>query len=244
MTWWSHDRFYAAEIISALAYLHGLDIVYRDLKPENILLDAKGHIILTDFGLCKENVKEGETTATFCGTPEYLAPEVLRKQDYGRAVDWWCLGVVTYEMLYSLPPFYSRDVAEMYDNILHKPLKLRPHITQNARNLLEGLLQKDKDMRLGSDKGDAEEIKAHAFFHSIDWDRLYRKEIPPPYNPNVSGDLDLQHFDPEFTQEAVSNTPSPPKANEVSISVTDDTFAGFSYIPPTPQELMWLQNNY
>ncbi len=146
--------------------------------------------------------------------------------------------MVTYEMLYSLPPFYSRDVAEMYDNILHKPLKLRPHITQSARNLLEGLLEKDKDRRLGSGKGDAEDIKSHPFFRSIDWDKLYRMEIDPPYNPNVSGDLDLQHFDPEFTRETVSDTPSPPKNNEVSVSVTDDTFAGFSYIPPTQDELM------
>ena len=233
----SSIRFYAAEITSALAYLHNMDIVYRDLKPENILLDAKGHIILTDFGLCKEDVKVGETTTTFCGTPEYLAPEVLRKQDYGRSVDWWCLGVVTYEMLYSLPPFYSRDVSEMYDNILHKPLKLRPHITQNARNLLEGLLQKDKTLRLGSGKGDAQDVMLHPFFRTMDWERLYRKEYAPPYNPNVSGDLDLQHIDPEFTTENVSNSPSP-RLNEVSVSIADDTFAGFSYIPPTPEELM------
>lgn len=232
-------RFYAAEITSALAYLHSMNIVYRDLKPENILLDARGHIILTDFGLCKENVEFGETTATFCGTPEYLAPEVLRKQDYGRSVDWWCLGVVTYEMVYSLPPFYSRDVAEMYDNILHKPLKLRPHISLNARNLLEGLLQKDKSVRLGSGQGDAREIMDHPFFKSIDWEKLYKKGYEPPYNPNVKGDLDLQHFDPEFTREQISETPSPPKTgNEVCVSVADDTFAGFSYVPPTPEELM------
>lgn len=226
-------RFYAAEITSALGYLHGLDIVYRDLKPENILLDAKGHIILTDFGLCKENLKFGDTTTTFCGTPEYLAPEVLRKQDYGRAVDWWCLGVVTYEMLYGLPPFYSRDVAEMYDNILHKPLKLRPHITPSARNLLEQLLQKDKRQRLGSGIGDAKDIMGHPFFRSINWDDLYNKRIEPPFNPNVQGDLDLRHFDPEFTKEAISDAPSPPKGGGVSVSVTDDTFAGFSYIPPS-----------
>ena len=229
-------RFYAAEITSALGYLHGLNIVYRDLKPENILLSAQGHIILTDFGLCKEDLRFGETTATFCGTPEYLAPEVLRKQDYGRGVDWWCLGVVLYEMLYGLPPFYSRDVAEMYENILHKPLKLRPHITPSARNILEGLLQKDKMMRLGSGIGDAKDIMAHPFFRSINWDELYNKRYEPPFNPNVKGDLDLRHFDPEFTREAISDKPSPPKSG-VSVSVTDDTFAGFSYIPPPVPEM-------
>ena len=235
-TYTHNHRFYAAEITSALSYLHSLNIVYRDLKPENILLGATGHIVLTDFGLCKENLKVGETTTTFCGTPEYLAPEVLRKQDYGRAVDWWCLGVVTYEMLYGLPPFYSRDVAEMYDNILHKPLRLRPHITPSARNLLEGLLQKNKEQRLGSGIGGAKDIRAHPFFRTINWDDLYHKRIEPPFNPNVSGDLDLRHFDPEFTREVVSDTPSPPKSGGVSVSVTDDTFAGFSYIPPVPTE--------
>ena len=236
-TWTNHaifcHRFYAAEITSALSYLHSINIVYRDLKPENILLDAEGHIVLTDFGLCKENMEFGETTKTFCGTPEYLAPEVLRKQEYGQPVDWWCLGVVTYEMMYGLPPFYSRDVAEMYDNILHKPLKLPQRsslISPNARQLLEGLLQKDKNLRLGSLKG-AAEVMAHPFFGSINWDDLFHKRLPPIFNPNVKGDLDLKHFDPEFTKEAISDTPSPPKSSGVSVSIADDTFAGFSYIP-------------
>ena len=232
-------RFYAAQITSALGYLHGLNIIYRDLKPENILLDAKGNIVLTDFGLCKENLKFGDTTTTFCGTPEYLAPEVLRKQDYGRSVDWWCLGVVTYEMMYGLPPFYSRDVSEMYHNILHKPLKLRPHITPSARNLLEGLLQKDKTLRLGSGIGDDADIKAHPFFRSINWDDLFHKRLEPPFNPHVRDALDLRHFDPEFTTEAISDTPSPPKhgGGGVSVSVADDTFAGFSYVPSPPAQL-------
>ena len=151
---------------SALGYLHAAGVVYRDLKPENILLDQEGHLVLTDFGLCKEGLLGDDTTATFCGTPEYLAPEVIRKevnictnqglkfilaffkndflisiQAYGRSVDWWCLGAVLYEMLYGLPPFYSRDTSAMYEAILHKSLQFREHVhVSNAvRDLLAGV---------------------------------------------------------------------------------------------------------
>ncbi|XP_058266759.1 serine/threonine-protein kinase Sgk2 isoform X2 [Hemibagrus wyckioides] len=143
-------RFYTAEVASAIGYLHSLNIIYRDLKPENILLDAQGHVVLTDFGLCKEGLEAEATTSTFCGTPEYLAPEVLRKEPYDRTVDWWCLGAVLYEMLFSLPPFYQRDVAEMYDAILHKPLQIPPGKSDAVCHLLHGLLQKDQHCRLGA----------------------------------------------------------------------------------------------
>ncbi|KAK7488522.1 hypothetical protein BaRGS_00020307, partial [Batillaria attramentaria] len=177
-------KFYAAEMAHALGYLHSLNIIYRDLKPENILLDSTGHIVLTDFGLCKEGIEGMDTTSTFCGTPEYLAPEVLRKQPYDKTVDWWCLGAVLFEMVYGLPPFYSRDTAEMYDNILYKPLRLRTNISMAGRSILEGLLEKDKEKRLGA-KRDFEEVRQHDFFADIDWDDLYNKRIQPPYNPNV-----------------------------------------------------------
>ncbi|XP_023808626.1 serine/threonine-protein kinase Sgk1 isoform X1 [Oryzias latipes] len=226
-------RFYAAEIASALGYLHSLNIVYRDLKPENILLDSQGHIILTDFGLCKENIEPNGTTSTFCGTPEYLAPEVLHKQPYDRTVDWWCLGAVLYEMLYGLPPFYSRNTAEMYDNILNKPLQLKPNISNSARNLLEGLLQKDRTKRLGC-TNDFIEIKNHVFFSPINWDELNAKKITPPFNPNVTGPNDLRHFDPEFTDEPVSSSIgcSPDSALfTASIKEAAEAFVGFSYAP-------------
>ncbi|KAM8947337.1 serine/threonine-protein kinase Sgk1 isoform 1-T1 [Pelodytes ibericus] len=227
-------RFYAAEIASALGYLHSLNIVYRDLKPENILLDSQGHIVLTDFGLCKENIEPNGTTSTFCGTPEYLAPEVLHKQPYDRTVDWWCLGAVLYEMLYGLPPFYSRNTAEMYDNILNKPLQLKPNITNSARVLLEGLLQKDRTKRIGA-KNDFMEIKNHIFFSPINWDDLINKKITPPFNPNVTGPSDLQHFDPEFTEEPVPNSiGQSPDSILITASIKEaaDAFMGFSYAPP------------
>lgn len=232
-------RFYAAEIASAIGYLHSLQIIYRDLKPENILLDSKGHVVLTDFGLCKEGIDPTGTTSTFCGTPEYLAPEVLRKQEYDNSVDWWCLGAVLYEMMYGLPPFYSRDTAEMYDNILHKPLRLRTNISASARSILEGTLQKERTKRLGG-KDDFEEIRSHAFFRTIDWTMLYEKRIDPPYNPNVSGQLDLKHFDPEFVREPVpGSVGKSADSNFVSASVDDpdDAFVGFTYVPPSDEVL-------
>ncbi|KAK6489029.1 serine/threonine-protein kinase Sgk1-like isoform X1 [Huso huso] len=226
-------RFYTAEIASALGYLHSLNIVYRDLKPENILLDSQGHIVLTDFGLCKENIEPNGTTSTFCGTPEYLAPEVLHKQPYDRTVDWWCLGAVLYEMLYGLPPFYSRNTAEMYDNILNKPLQLKPNISNSARHLLEGLLQKDRTKRIGA-KDDFTELKNHVFFSQMSWDDLNAKKLTPPFNPNVTGPSDLRHFDPEFTDEPVPSSigRSPDSALiTASIKESAEAFLGFSYAP-------------
>uniref|UniRef100_A0A8C7LER4 Serum/glucocorticoid regulated kinase 2a n=1 Tax=Oncorhynchus kisutch TaxID=8019 RepID=A0A8C7LER4_ONCKI len=221
-------RFYAAEVASAIGYLHSLNIVYRDLKPENILLDSQGHVVLTDFGLCKEGVEPETTTSTFCGTPEYLAPEVLRKEPYDRTVDWWCLGAVLYEMIYSLPPFYSRDVSEMYDGILHKPLPLPPGKSGALCSLLQGLLQKDQHRRLGA-IADFLQIKNHVFFSPINWDDLYHKRITPPYNPNVKGPADTQHIDPEFTREMVPNSVGcTPELNAGTSS--SNAFNGFSYV--------------
>ncbi|XP_075827462.1 serine/threonine-protein kinase Sgk3 [Microtus pennsylvanicus] len=228
-------RFYAAEIASALGYLHSIKIVYRDLKPENILLDSVGHVVLTDFGLCKEGIAISDTTTTFCGTPEYLAPEVIRKQPYDNTVDWWCLGAVLYEMLYGLPPFYCRDVAEMYDNILHKPLNLRPGVSLTAWSILEELLEKNRQNRLGA-KEDFLEIQNHPFFESLSWTDLVQKKIPPPFNPNVAGPDDIRNFDTVFTEEAVPYSvcvSSDYSIVNASVLEADDAFVGFSYAPPS-----------
>ncbi|XP_069477236.1 serine/threonine-protein kinase Sgk3 [Ambystoma mexicanum] len=228
-------RFYAAEIASALGYLHSIEIVYRDLKPENILLDSQGHIVLTDFGLCKEGMSCNDTTSTFCGTPEYLAPEVIKKLPYDNTVDWWCLGSVLYEMLHGLPPFYSRDTAEMYDNILHKALPLRPGASLTAWSILEELLEKDRKKRLGANE-DFHDIQSHPFFATINWSDLEQKKIPPPFNPNVVGPDDIGNFDAEFTEEMVPYSvcvSSDFSIVNASVMEADDAFVGFSYAPPS-----------
>jgi len=171
--------FYAAELTSALGFLHDHHVLYRDLKPENILLDKDGHIMLTDFGLCKEGMGPEDTTGTFCGTPEYLAPEMLQKTPYGRAVDWWTLGCVTYEMIVGLPPFYCQDWQKMYELILHGELKFPGGVSARCRGLLEGLLNRDPVNRLGSGAADAAAVKKHPAFASFDFAALENREVPP-----------------------------------------------------------------
>lgn len=232
-------RFYSAEMAAALGYLHSHGIIYRDLKPENILLDSQGHVVLTDFGLSKEGLFPTDTTSTFCGTPEYLAPEVVKKEVYDKSVDWWCLGAVLYEMLYGLPPFYSRNRSEMYDRIVNKPLRLRPTISSSARDILVKLLQKDRYKRLGSGYRGFDEVMHHDFFKPIVWEDLLAKRIPPPFSPNVKGVMDLQHIDPQFTREPVTSSlgcSHSTYALSASVQEADDAFAGFSYAPPIDLE--------
>jgi serine/threonine protein kinase len=200
-------RFYTAEIALALEHVHKLDIIYRDLKPENVLLDTQGHVRLTDFGLSKEGITNNVSGATsFCGTPEYLAPEILNRQGHGRAVDWWSLGALLYEMLTGLPPFYSKDRERLFEKIRNSPLTF-PHdkVSRNARTLLSGLLTRDPKYRLGSGPSDAEEVKSHVFFAEadIDWDVLMKREYPAPWEPHISGSLDTSQFDKEFTNMPV-----------------------------------------
>jgi len=215
-------RLYAAEITLALAHLHELGIVYRDLKPENILIDYVGHIRITDFGLSKEMPKNGGTS-TFCGTPEYLAPEVLKGKEHGTAVDWWSLGTLIYEMLTGLPPFYNPNHAQMYQKILTGDIKYPPEISPDARSLLTGLLQQDPAKRFT-----AKEVKAHPWFASIDWVKLYNLKITPTWRPPVSNQTsDLSMIDKSFTDMSIAETPG-----GASLLASEQAqFDGFSYTP-------------
>uniref|UniRef100_A0A671TL31 non-specific serine/threonine protein kinase n=1 Tax=Sparus aurata TaxID=8175 RepID=A0A671TL31_SPAAU len=200
-------RFYGAEIVSALDYLHSAKIVYRDLKLENLMLDKDGHIKITDFGLCKEGITDTATMKTFCGTPEYLAPEVLEDNDYGRAVDWWGLGVVTYEMMCGRLPFYNQDHEKLFELILMEEIKFPRTLSADAKSLLSGLLIKDPNKRLGGGPDDAKEIMRHSFFGTVDWQDVYDKKLVPPFQPQVSSETDTRYFDEEFTAQTITITP-------------------------------------
>ncbi|RWS24576.1 RAC serine/threonine-protein kinase-like protein [Leptotrombidium deliense] len=170
-------RFYGAEILLALDYLHSQGIIYRDLKLENLLLDKDGHVKIADFGLCKEDITFGTTTRTFCGTPEYLAPEVIDDNDYGRAVDWWGLGVVMYEMMVGRLPFYNRDHDVLFELILRDDVRFPRTLSMEAKSLLAGLLSKDPRKRLGGGVDDAKEIMVHPFFINVNWQDLVERKV-------------------------------------------------------------------
>jgi len=192
-------RFYAAEIFLALDYLHSIGVIYRDLKPENVLVDVEGHIKLTDFGLSKKFFAgdRNEKTFSFCGTPEYLAPEILKGVGHDKGVDYWSLGALIYEMLAGAPPFYSRSRDEMFRNMLSKPVQMKSHFSNKAIGLLRNLLVVDPKKRFSS----SNEIKNHPFFEGIDWELLLQKKAEPPFKPQVSSAKDLRYFDKMFTDE-------------------------------------------
>ncbi|ELK18216.1 RAC-beta serine/threonine-protein kinase [Pteropus alecto] len=223
-------RFYGAEIVSALEYLHSRDVVYRDIKLENLMLDKDGHIKITDFGLCKEGISDGATMKTFCGTPEYLAPEVLEDNDYGRAVDWWGLGVVMYEMLCGRLPFYNQDHERLFELILMEEIRFPRTLGPEAKALLAGLLKKDPKQRLGGGPSDAKEVMEHRFFLSINWQDVVQKKLLPPFKPQVTSEVDTRYFDDEFTAQSITITPPDRYDSLGSLDMDQRThFPQFSY---------------
>jgi serine/threonine protein kinase len=179
----SRAKFYICEVLLALENLHQRDIIFRDLKPDNVVLDEEGHCKLTDFGLSKEGVTENQSASSFCGSIAYLAPEMLKKQGHGKAVDWYLLGVLLYEMLVGITPFFTNRKEDIFHNIEFEELKIPEFIKEDTASLLRGLLQKDPWKRLGGSSRDAEEIKEHPYFKDVNWDDVYNKRIrPPPVN--------------------------------------------------------------
>ncbi|KAK1240673.1 hypothetical protein MKX07_006106 [Trichoderma sp. CBMAI-0711] len=187
-------KFYAAEATLALEYLHSKNIIYRDLKPENLLLDRHGHLKITDFGFAK---RVPDKTWTLCGTPDYLAPEVVSNKGYNKSVDWWSLGILIYEMLCGYTPFWdSGSPMRIYENILKGKVKYPAYINPDAQNLLERLITADLTKRLGNLFGGSQDVKNHPWFAEVTWDRLARKDIDAPYTPPVkAGSGDASQFD-------------------------------------------------
>ncbi|KAJ0109270.1 hypothetical protein N8I77_007994 [Diaporthe amygdali] len=187
-------KFYAAEVTLALEYLHEKHIIYRDLKPENLLLDRHGHLKITDFGFAK---RVPDKTWTLCGTPDYLAPEVVSNKGYNKSVDWWSLGILIYEMLCGYTPFWdSGSPMKIYENILRGKVKYPAYINPDAQDLLERLITADLTKRLGNLYGGPKDVKQHAWFAEVTWDRLARKDIDAPYTPPVkAGAGDASQFD-------------------------------------------------
>ncbi|XP_068770779.1 serine/threonine-protein kinase N3 isoform X5 [Struthio camelus] len=200
-------RFYAACVVLGLQFLHGKKIIYRDLKLDNLLLDAEGFVKIADFGLCKEGIGFGDHTNTFCGTPEFLAPEVLTDVSYTRAVDWWGLGVLIYEMLVGESPFPGDDEEEVFDSIVNDEVRYPRFLSSEAISIVRKLLRKCPERRLGAGERDAEEIKIQAFFTEIDWDALFARKLKPPFVPTLRAPTDISNFDEEFTSQKPILTP-------------------------------------
>ncbi|XP_055836723.1 serine/threonine-protein kinase N isoform X9 [Episyrphus balteatus] len=199
--------FYAACVVLGLQYLHENKIIYRDLKLDNLLLDTEGYVKIADFGLCKEGMGFGDRTGTFCGTPEFLAPEVLTETSYTRAVDWWGLGVLIFEMLVGESPFPGDDEEEVFDSIVNDEVRYPRFLSLEAIAIMRRLLRKNPERRLGSSERDAEDVKKQAFFRSIAWDDLLLRKVKPPFVPTINHLEDVSNFDEEFTSEKPQLTP-------------------------------------
>ncbi|KAL4608328.1 serine/threonine-protein kinase N2 isoform X1 [Arapaima gigas] len=220
--------FYAACVVLGLQFLHDHKIVYRDLKLDNLLLDTEGYVKIADFGLCKEGMGFRDRTSTFCGTPEFLAPEVLTETSYTRAVDWWGLGVLIFEMLVGESPFPGDDEEEVFDSIVNDEVRYPRFLSTEAISIMRRLLRRNPERRLGAGERDAEEVKKHPFFRNVDWSGLLAKKVRPPFVPIIQGREDVSNFDDEFTSEAPVLTP--PREPRVLTTDEQEMFSDFDYI--------------
>uniref|UniRef100_A0A8C2L8I6 protein kinase C n=1 Tax=Cyprinus carpio TaxID=7962 RepID=A0A8C2L8I6_CYPCA len=220
-------RFYSACVLLGLEFLHQNRIVYRDLKLDNLLMDSDGFVRIADFGLCKEGMGHGDRTSTFCGTPEFLAPEVLTDSTYTRAVDWWGLGVLIYEMLVGESPFPGDDEEEVFDSIVNDEVRYPRFLSPESVSIIQKLLQKNPEKRLGAGEQDANEVKKHRFFQGIDWEALLAKRVKPPFLPSVKAPADVSNFDEEFTR--LKPVLTPPQTPFFLTAEQQEFFADFDF---------------
>ncbi|XP_065113274.1 protein kinase C, eta, b [Paramisgurnus dabryanus] len=223
-------QFYAAEVTLALRFLHSKGIIYRDLKLDNVLLDSEGHCKLADFGMCKMDILDGRLTNTFCGTPDYIAPEIIMEEPYGVSVDWWALGVLLYEMLSGHAPFEADTEDELFECILRDEVIYSSWLSNEAEDILKGFLTRDPASRLGCTNRDGgeEAIAAHPFFAGLDWEKLNKREIRPPFTPRIESVEDVNNFDPDFTQDEPTLTP----IEDGIFPFNPDDFKDFTYTAP------------
>uniref|UniRef100_A0A672TQW9 Protein kinase C n=1 Tax=Strigops habroptila TaxID=2489341 RepID=A0A672TQW9_STRHB len=223
--------FYAAEIICGLQFLHSKGIIYRDLKLDNVLLDNEGHIKIADFGMCKENMFGDAKTSTFCGTPDYIAPEILLGQKYNTSVDWWSFGVLLYEMLIGQSPFHGQDEEELFQSIrMDNPFYPR-WLDKDAKDILLKLFVREPERRLGA-RGN---IRQHAFFQEINWEALEERRMEPPFKPRVKSPSDCSNFDKEFLNEK----PRLSCADRALINSMDQNmFSNFSFVNPKMEKIL------
>ncbi|XP_070246867.1 protein kinase C delta type isoform X3 [Myotis yumanensis] len=223
--------FYAAEIICGLQFLHSKGIIYRDLKLDNVMLDQNGHIKIADFGMCKENIFADKKASTFCGTPDYIAPEILQGLKYSFSVDWWSFGVLLYEMLIGQSPFHGDDEDELFESIRVDTPHYPRWITKESKDILEKLLERDPAKRLGVTGN----IKTHPFFKTINWTLLEKRQVEPPFKPKVKSPGDYSNFDQDFLNEK----PRLSYSDKNLIDSMDQTaFSGFSFINPKFERLL------
>ncbi|EGZ27333.1 hypothetical protein PHYSODRAFT_444009, partial [Phytophthora sojae] len=227
-------KLYGAELVLAISYLHELNILYRDLKPSNVMIDSEGHIGVVDFGLSKQHIYGSSFgVKTLSGTAEYVAPEALAQsadgsRNYGKAYDWWSLGVVIYEMLVGESPFYDENEHKMLSRIAYSDVVFPSDFPRDAYDLVKGLLCKDPKQRLGSERmGGVDAIKRCKFFRHIDWDKLLRREVKAHWTPKLSGETDTRYVDPEFIDEGPPSAAYDPSA-ETSNSLSK-RFSQFSF---------------
>lgn len=226
-------RFYAAEIICGLLFLHKRGVIYRDLKLDNVMLDSEGHIKITDFGMCKDGIVGTQKATTFCGTPDYIAPEIIMEVPYDGAVDWWALGVLMYEMMAGQPPFDADSEEALFPAILQQDVLYPVWLSKEAVAITKGFLTKRPELRLGNGPTGEKDIKTHAFFSGLEWDQLEQRRTEPPFRPVIKSKTACNNFDADFTTEAPVLTPL---ATDRVLIINQDEFAGFSFTNPDYKE--------